>query len=446
MGVFRAYDIRGIYNKEITEKLFEQIGKSLDVLGKAKKLVIGEDMRNSSNSLKKAVIRGATQIGIDVIDIGLASTPMLYQATHDIKVDLGIIITASHNPKEYNGMKICRANAVPISYETGIGLIEANIKHKKFKNSTLRGKVVKNLTFKEQYIKQMSSYGKPKRKLTIVLDTGNGMGGYVDYDILKKYAKIIPLYTKLDGNFPNHEANPIKEKNIIDLSRKVIEEKADFGVAFDGDADRIGLVDERGKYVGADVFGAFLIEYYIKKYPKEKTYSYDLRSTKCIQELLDSHNKKGLKTRVGHSYIKELMRKNNSFFSMELSGHFYFWFGKNMVYDSSLRATIELISAYCEKEKEISYYLKRYKKYPKSNEINFSVSNKREILLKIKKKFSGEKIEEIDGISIYSKFWWANIRESNTEEILRLNIEAENKQTYDKKIKELTNVILNKNI
>lgn len=443
MGVFKAYDIRGIYGENITEELFEKIGKSLNVLGEVNNLVIGCDMRDSSIPLKKALIKGANDSGINVLDIGLASTPMLYQASADFDVDLGIIITASHNSKEYNGMKICRKNAVPISYDTGINKIEERVKKNLFEINNQKGTSKIKDGFKDKYISQLEAYSKPNKKPKIVFDSGNGMGGFVDFEILKNYAEVIPLYTELDGNFPNHEANPIKEENLKDLAKKVLEEKADFGVSFDGDADRIGLVDEKGKYIPADVFGGFLIEYFIKNNPQEKTYSYDLRSTMSVQELLDKNNKIGFKTRVGHSYIKDLMREKKSFFSMELSGHMYFWFSENLVYDSALRATIEVINAYSIEDKALSEILLEFEKYPKSPEINFEVSNKKKILNEIKENFSNLKTEEIDGISIEDESWWANIRESNTEDILRLNLEAKDKGLYESKLQEIKNIINN---
>lgn len=435
--VFKAYDIRGEYSSEVNEELFSSIAKAVHVLGPIKKVVVGCDMRSSSPSLKQAFIEGLLESGIDVIDIDLASTPMVYQITGEIDVDLGVIITASHNPGKDNGMKLCRANAVPIAWDTGISDLKQAVENKNFILSEVEGRYEK-YDYKKEYISKISSFAKPKRELRVVLDTGNGMGGLVDIDILTQFCEIIPLFRELDGSFPNHEANPIVEETLKDLKSKVIREDADVGFAMDGDADRLGVVDENGNFIPADILACFLIDYFVKEHPEENVYSFDLRSSKIVEQIISSHDKLPVKTRVGHSFIKTTMREKKSFFSSELSGHYYFWFSSDLVYDSAVRAAIEVIGVLSSLDMTLSEAVAKYRTYIKSEEKNFAFSSKSQVIDAIKQEFSDGEFEEIDGISVNYDNWWFNVRFSNTENKLRLNLEANTQDIFDEKIKVLT--------
>jgi phosphomannomutase len=438
--VFKAYDIRGIYPSELNEALFQKIGNALRFFG-AEKLVVGSDMRASSEPLRKALIEGARDAGISVIDIGLSSTPMLYQASHDFDVDLGVIITASHNPKEFNGMKLCKKDAYPIAWDNGIEELKDWVKERDYLAAEERGSYEEAFEYKNKYKEYLSSFVDTKKKLKVVFDPGNGMGGHIDLELLRSICELVPLYTELDGNFPNHEADPMKPQNLEDLSKKVVEEGADLGLAFDGDADRIGFIDEKGSFVGVDYVTALLVDHFIEKHPEHNHYSYDLRSSKIISELIEKAGKESHKTRVGHSFIKRMMRENGSVFSSELSGHLYFKFQDTVIYDSALRSAIEIISVLSQKDKVFSELLSQYRVYAKGPEVNFLVDDKTKKIEEIKEHFKDAKQEELDGITIEYETWWCNIRASNTEDKLRLNLEANSQERYDEKLMEITRLL-----
>lgn len=441
MTVFKAYDIRGRYPEQVNEDLYYKIGNSLHILG-TKKAVIGYDMRESSESLTKSIIEGMRKAGIDVIDIGLSPTPKLYHASHDFDADTGLIITASHNPKDDNGIKICRHNAYPVAWEDGIEQIKDAVDNFEEKVAKKEGDYRKE-DYNERYLSHLRPMLDCKKTLKVILDAGNGMGGH-DIPTLLHNAENIefsPLYCDLDGRFPNHEANPLKEETLVDLKKKVLETKADIGIATDGDADRCGFVDEKGRFIPADSVGALLIEYYAEQ--GQRHFCYDLRSTKKIEEIVSSFGGEATKTRVGHSYIKKTMRQKEADFAVELSGHFYFRFGEDFLYDSAIKALIEVLNMLSKEEKTFSELVDKYMTYVKSPETNFHVDDKEKALESLKQAYKDAKLEEIDGITLIGEKWWANIRSSNTENILRLNFEAETQELYDKKFNEIKNFIEN---
>ena len=437
MAIFKAYDIRGKYPKEIDENLYYKIGNSVKKFEGVKKVVVGMDMRDSSPSLKDSFVKGLRDSGINVIDIDLASTPMVYQASHDLDVDMGFVITASHNSKEFNGMKICKKNAYPVGWDNGISMLKDSCENFEEFICDNRGEVTKILNYKDKYKETINSFVDFNRKLKVVIDCGNGMAGLVDNEILKKHLDIIELYPELDGNFPNHEANPLKEETLEDLKKKVVETKADLGFAFDGDADRIGFVDEKGNFIPADIVCAYFIDNFISKFPQEQNYASDVRSTKIIKELVESHNKTFFPSRIGHTLVKKMMIENNIFFSGELSGHFYFKFSDNTRYDSAIRAGIEFINFLSKQDKPFSEIATKYKKYFHSPEINFEISDKEGKINEIETEFTDAKIDKTDGITIDYGDWWFNVRASNTEDILRLNFEAKTEDLYNQKIGEI---------
>lgn len=435
--VFKAYDIRGRYPEEINEELFTKIGKSILNLGDIKTIVVGRDMRLSSPQLKKALVEGLQDSGINVVDIGLASTPMLYHATYKMDVDMGIIITASHNPSYDNGMKLCWSNAIPIAWDSGIEILKKCVEKNDFKNKGKKGNYEK-YDFREDYSIDIKHYGEKNKELSVVIDAGNGMGGYVDSKIVENFVTTKQLYCELDGNFPNHEANPIKEETLVDLQKTVMTSNADIGFAIDGDADRVGVVDEKGNTISADLLAAFLITYYVEKFPEENIYSYDLRSSKIVEEIIKKAEKTPFQTRVGHSFIKKAMREHGSFFSSELSGHYYFWFEDSVVYDSALRTILEVIKAVSYQKKPLSECIEEFRVYSKSPETNFSVNNKEKVFSMLKQEYSDADIEEIDGVTFSYEHFWFNVRASNTENILRVNFEANNDEIYQKEFSKLS--------
>ncbi len=435
-GIFRAYDIRGIYPAEINEQIAEKIGRAYVQFLKCKEVVVGRDMRESSDSLFKALTKGITEAGSRVIDIGLSTTPMLYFAGHD--KEAGIMITASHNPKEYNGFKLCRENCIPISGDTGIEDIE------KLVGVTLAvadapGKITTQNILPD-YLNYFDKFISPKTKpLKIVVDGGNGMGGLVMPKLFEKLpAELIPLYLEMDGTFPNHDADPLKPENVLDLQKKVIAEKADLGIALDGDCDRCMLIDEKGNFVGADLVTALIAQYLLKKYPSEKVL-YDLRSSWATKEAIEEAGGQAEVCRVGHAFIKQQMHKTNALFAGELSGHFYY---RDAFFAESSTLTIILIlNILSETGKKLSELIKPFQKYFKSGEINSEVKNPLGKIEELAKIYGNGKISCLDGLKVEYPSWWFNVRPSNTEPLLRLNLEAKTKELMEEKQAEILKVV-----
>lgn len=432
MGIFKAYDIRGVYDKELNEDLAYKIGKAAVKLFNSD-IVVGYDMRFSSPHLVKALEKGITDSGFNVIDVGLCSTPMFYFAVAFYKHKAGIMVTASHNPKQYNGFKFCKENAMPVSYESGINEIERFVKENTFEKSEKKGKINKKEIFYD-YEKHVLKFAGKIEKLKVVVDSANGMGGLAAPSILKSLGlDVVELYTELDGTFPNHEANPLKEETTKELQELVVKEKADLGIAFDGDADRVGFIDEEGKRVGFDIITALIGETFLKE--KGQKVLYDLRSSEIVKEYIESSGGKAVISRVGHSYIKQIMREKDIVFGGELSGHYYF--KDNYFADSGLIAAVVLISLMSQKKKKLSELIKPLNKYFQSGEINSIVKDIKNKLKYIENDYSDGKKLNLDGLSVYYDDWWFNIRPSNTEPLLRLNLEAKTREKMESKRDEL---------
>ena len=438
MSIFKAYDIRGIYPKEINEDLAYKLGRAFVTFLNVKKIVVSRDMRLSGKALANALIKGLTDQGADVIDIGLSSTPMHYFANNFLKVDGSVMITASHNPPEFNGFKLNREKAIPISEFTWIKEIEVLVKKNKFKESK-KGKLQKKDVLND-YINHVTKSVKTVNKnLKIIADAGNGMAGLACDKILSKLGiKLEKMYFKLDGKFPNHEANPLKDKNVKEIKERVKKEKFDLGIAFDGDADRVFFIDEKGEKVPSDFIIALFAQELLKKHPNEIIMN-DLRTSKIIKETVEANKGKSLMSRVGHVFFKQLMRKKDGLFAGELSGHYYF--RDNFYTDSGIFATVKLIEIMSKHNKSLLELVKPFKKYFQSGEINAEVKDKKGKLKEIEKHFKDGKHLHIDGLSVYYKDWWFNIRPSNTEDLLRLNIEADSKGLMEEKKEELLRLI-----
>ena len=420
MSIFKAYDIRGVFPEEINAAVAERIGRAYIKFTGAKKVVIGRDMRPHSQDMFDGLSKGIMMQGADVIDLGLCSTPMSYFANGTLKADGSIMITASHNPGEWNGCKLCIANAVPISGATGIKDIEKLAESLDFAPAEVPGK----LSFYDiapEYGEFLKKHLKVDRKLKVVCDFANAMGSY-EIASVREFFDIIPMYEELDGTFPNHEANPLKLDTLDDICAKVKEVGADFGAAFDGDADRCGFIDNEGKIIPMDLFTALVAQDILSE-NKGATVLYDLRSSKAVKECIEENGGKAVMSRVGHAFIKNQMRENDAVFAGELSGHYYF--KENFTAESQGLAFIMLANLICKSGKKVSELVKPLQKYFASGEINSKVADVAPILAEIKSKYSDGNTYELDGFSSEYPTWHFNVRSSNTEPLLRLIVEAD---------------------
>ncbi|MBL8857484.1 MAG: phosphomannomutase/phosphoglucomutase [Planctomycetes bacterium] len=441
MGIFKAYDIRGLYPKELDAALAHKIGSAFARLLKAKTLVIGRDMRTHSPELAAAVIEGARDAGADVIDIGLASTPMAYFAIGSIPCDGGLNVTASHNPGQYNGMKLCASGARPISAANGILDIERMCKEPTPAPVAKRGKLERRDLLAE-YAAHVARFAQIPRDVKIAIDAANGMEAYTLPAILERLPRIkaSTLFMDLDGTFPNHEANPLKEENLDPVRELVVRTQAELGVSFDGDADRCCFVDEAGRTVGNDLMTALLAREVLAQ-QKGAPIIYDLRSSWVVKEEIQRHGGKPIRDRVGHSFIKATMRAKGAVFGGELSGHFYF--ADNFVCDSGVIAMISALNLLSREKQPFSALVSDLRRYHATGEINFHVADKDQAIADLKSRYKAGRQDELDGITVEfgdlgdKEWWWFNVRASNTEPLLRLNLEASNRALRDRRRDEI---------
>ncbi len=436
-GIFKAYDIRGVYKTELDEATAEKIGRAfVDFIG-AKKVVVGRDMRPHSVPLFKALAKGMTEQGADVIDIGLCSTPMSYHANGKLGADGSIMITASHNTAEWNGFKLCRKEAIPISGSTGIGDIEAMVKAGSFKKASRTGSV-SSYDISKEYGSFLKSHAKMGKKLKIVVDYANAMGSY-EIAGIEDLFEIIPLYKELDGTFPNHEANPLHTSTLDALRAKVKETGAAFGAGFDGDADRCGFIDDKGEIIPMDLFTALIAQDILSEGSGTATILYDLRSSWSVKECIKENGGRPIMSRVGHAFIKAQMREYGAVFAGELSGHYYF--KENFVAESQGLALLKLANLVCKSGRKVSELVAPLRRYCQSGEINSKVADVAPVLEKIKSKYADGHMFELDGISVEYSDWWFNVRASNTEPLIRLNVEAKDQATMEAKRDSLLKLI-----
>ncbi|MBN2422787.1 phosphomannomutase/phosphoglucomutase [Candidatus Woesearchaeota archaeon] len=442
MSIFKAYDIRGTYPEQLNKEIAYKIGRAFVSFLGCKNVVIGKDMRTSSDELEEGLIQGALVQGADVISIGLCTTPMMYFTVAKFNYDSGIMITASHNPAEYNGLKLVREASIPLSEDTGIKEIEVLVKKNKFPLPASKGKIIQKSDILDDYILNALSFStiKKLKKFKIIVDYGNGMGALV----AKKFfthlnCKVIHLYEELDGRFPNHESNPLKEENLRDIKKEIKKQKADLGIAFDGDADRLFFIDENSNVVSCDKINALVAESLLKEKPNQKIL-YDLRSSKIVPETVEKNKGWPIVCRVGHSFIKAKMREENAKFAAELSGHFYLQ--DNYYFESPFFMIIKMLEILTEKKKKLSELIKPLNKYYGTGEINSEVKDKDAKLKELTEKYrDAKKIFFLDGISIEYDNWWFNVRPSNTEPLLRLNLEADTEKLMEQKRDEVLNII-----
>jgi len=439
-SIFKAYDIRGTYPDQLNEDLTYKVGRALVDYLKPERVAVGRDMRLSSPSLLEKLTSAITEGGADVIDIGLVSTDCLYFAVGKYGYDAGVMITASHNPPEYNGFKMCKKDAVPLSGESGIDQIKKLVLEDKFSSPPKSGKIEK-VNLDDAYVAHVLSFVNQKKikPFKIVMDAGNGMAGKIIPKLFSHLpCRVIPMFFELDGSFPNHLASPIEPQNIAPLRERVLEEKADFGAAFDGDADRMFLVDENADPLGGDMVTALVAKNLLKK-EKGATILYNLICSKAVPEVIIQEGGKAIRTRVGHALIKPLMKQHNAIFGGEHSGHFYFrnnWFA-----DSGLIALLVCLELISEENEPLSSLIKSIDPYFRSGEINSRVENIPQKLKEIEEHYSEGKVDHLDGLTIDFGPWWFNIRPSNTEPLLRLNIEVNSPDILDLKKKEVLKLI-----
>lgn len=434
-GIFKAYDIRGIYPAELDAAMAEKIGRAYATFTKAKKVAVGRDMRPHSVALFEGLAKGLTGQGVDVIDLGLCSTPMSYFANGFLKADGSIIITASHNPGEWNGFKLCIADAVPISGATGIADIEKIVQDQSWPKSDRAGRVTA-FDIAPEYAKFLRKFSKMDRKLKVVVDYANAMGLY-EIGGIQDLFDIIPMYDRLDGTFPNHEANPLHLETLDAIRARVVAEKADFGAAFDGDADRCGFIDDQGNIIPMDLFTALIAQDILSDGPA--TILYDLRSSRAVKECIEENGGKAIMSRVGHAFIKAQMRQYGAVFAGELSGHYYF--KENFTAESQALAMIKLGNLICKSGKKLHDLVNPLRRYAFSGEINSKVADVKPVLAKIKAKYADGEMYELDGISVEYPDWHFNVRSSNTEPLLRLIVEAKNQALMEQKRDELLALI-----
>ncbi len=436
-GIFKAYDIRGIYGKDLDDATAYKIGRAFVTFTGARNVVVARDIRPHSEPLFTALSRGIIEQGADVIDIGYGSTPMSYFANGKLGVDASVMITASHNPAEWNGFKLCRAQAVPVSGATGIMEVEQIVQAGDFAFPADKpGKIV-SYDILPEYTRHVASFAHLKRPVKLTVDFANGMGIW-EAKTLRGLLTWDGLFEEPDGRFPNHEANPLNHETLVGLQAKVRGGRYDFGVAFDGDADRVGFIDEQGDVIPMDLVTALVAQDILST--RKGVVFYDLRSSRVVKEVIEAAGGRAMMSRVGHAFIKQQMREHDALFAGELSGHYYF--KDNFTAESSAMAVLALANIVSRSDKKLSELVAPLRKYHSSGEINTHVSRApQEILAEIKAAYVHGRQSELDGISVDYADWWFNVRCSNTEPLVRLNLEADTRELMEAKRDEVLTLI-----
>lgn len=435
-GIFKAYDIRGIYGSQLTEALAKDIGRAFVTFLKCKKVVIGFDMRPHSIPLFEALCDGITLQGAEVINIGMCSTPMSYYANGSLGADASVMITASHNPGEWNGFKLCREQGIPISGATGIKEIEQIVSAGSFAPPAARRGTVSRHDIIPAYVGHVQKAAHLARPVKIAVDFANSMG-ILEARCLEGVVEMTRMFDTLDGSFPNHEANPLATETMEDLQKTIRAGHFDFGVAFDGDADRAGFVDELGAIVPMDIITALIATSVLET--EKGVIFYDLRSSWAVKETIVANGGTPMMSRVGHAFIKQQMRDNKAIFAGELSGHYYF--RDNYTTESSAMAVLYIANVITQTGKPLSELVKPIQRYFASGEINSEVHDVQAVLGTIRRKFPDGKLLELDGITVEYADWWFNVRCSNTEPLVRLNLEARTKAMMETRRDELLTLI-----
>lgn len=449
-NIFKAYDIRGIYGTELTEDIAYKTARAYAVMRQKElqkekiSIVVGRDMRLSSPSLSEAVMRGLTDQGADVIDIGLASTPTFYFAVCELKADGGMIVSASHNPKEYNGIKITRANAVPFGAGTGMEELQASVENFTAIEPSAKGDLKKyeGITAEQVKYEEQGIDLSQIKKIKIVADTANAMGA----DYLEKLfadlpqVELVKMNFELDGTFPAHQADPFQEENTADLKKKVLAEKADLGIATDGDGDRIFFIDNEGHMLEPAILRGIMAKIFLRDNPGA-TICYDIRPGKITEDMIRENGGIPSVTRVGHSLIKKQMLQTGAVFGGESSGHFFVKFPHG-VYEAPMVVIMKLLMELSEANLSLADYARPLKKYFHSGEINFKGADKEKVFVRLKEKYPDAKVNDLDGLTFTYPDFWFNVRGSNTESLVRLNLEAQSEKIMKEKTNEVSNMIV----
>jgi phosphomannomutase len=429
MGIFKAYDIRGVVPDELDAAAAYRVGRATARHIGAESLVVGRDARSHSPQLFEALVRGVNDEGADVIDLGLVATPMLYFAVDHLKAGGGIMITASHNPGQYNGFKICREHAIPVGEASGLREIEGIAGEVEEGQGVGRRGAVRSVDLRSEYTHHVLAVGAGRPRLHVAIDCGNGMASVPLEPLLGRLdLEVERLYFEPDGTFPNHEADPLKAENLADCSAAVKRSGADFGVAFDGDADRAIFVDETGASITSDLVTALFARRVLRRH-KGATVLYDLRSSRVTAEEIEAAGGHPEMCRVGHSFVKAQMRESDAVFAGELSGHFYFRFSPTLVADDGIAAFVAMLDVLAEADQPLSRLVAPLRRYAASGEINRRVGDVPGLLAAIEREHAdAPEISHLDGLLVRYPDWWFNLRPSNTEPVLRLNLEADTEE------------------
>lgn len=440
-SIFKAYDIRGKVPSELTHEVAKAVGRALADFLPEGRVAVGRDMRPDSEQLASSIADGLMAQGREVVDLGQITSDMMYFAVGSNDFAGGAMVTASHNPGEYNGIKLTGAGVTPIGEETGLLDIKSAIINDEYKISSENGSKTE-MNILSDWLKHTLAFAPHLKSLKIGIDAGNGMGGIVVPELQKDTSlEIHGLYLEPDGTFPNHPANPLVFENLKDLIDLVKKENLDCGIAFDGDGDRAFLVDENGEVVSGSVLGALLSEKFLSNNPGS-TILYNAIASRVVADTIQEMGGKSYRTKVGHSFIKADMRKYDAVFACEHSGHFYFKDNYNA--DSGLIAALCALDIMSQTGKKLSELCRPLREaYSDSGEINFEASNKDEVIEAVSNKFSDGQQDRLDGLTVNYPDWWLNLRPSNTEPLLRLNIEAKNSELMRSKLSEITEIIKN---
>jgi phosphomannomutase len=447
MGIFKSYDIRGVWGREWDEGLAYRIGLELPALLEASDILMGRDARESSPAVFEALSRGILEAGCDVTDIGLATTPSVYFATAFYESSGSVMITASHNPPEYNGLKISRALAVPVGYGSGLEELERLAATPTVDRSAPaaaspaaghRGSL-KTLDIRGDYLRHLAPYREGIRGIKAVVDCSDGMASLYIHELARGLEpEPVTMYDIPDGRFPHHPPNPLVEANLSDLMARTLREKADVGICFDGDADRVMFVDEAGRFVSPDlIIGLLGLAFFRHRREDHRgeVVSYDVRTSRGVVEYLQALGAEPVMCPVGHSFAKRLLRERDGLFGGELAGHYYF--REHFYCDSALMAALLVLGILARERRPLSELVAGIRRYHSSGEINFHVADKDRIIARVRETYRDGALNELDGIRVDYPSWWFNLRKSNTEPLLRLVVEAASQQELERRSGEL---------
>ena len=440
--VFKAYDIRGTYPDQINEDLARAIGSAFATFVGTSEIVMARDMRPSGTTLCAAFAEGARAVGVAVTDLGLASTDFLYFAAGHLDMP-GAMFTASHNPAQYNGIKLCLAGAKPVGTDTGLREIEELTNQFLAAPATGTLAAAKELNLLDEWVAHVHGFVDlgALRPLKVVADTANGMGGFVAPKVFAGLPFDLEImYPELDGTFPNHPADPIQPENLRDLQQRVLEVGADIGLAFDGDADRVFLIDEKAQPISGSITTAVVADAMLRRHPGA-TILHNLICSKSVAEVVREGGGTPVRTRVGHSFIKQVMAETGAVFGGEHSGHYYF--AQNYRADSGIITAMIVLQLLCESGKTLSEFVAPYSRYVASGEINTEVTSPSATVDALAAKLSAEgyEVDRLDGLTVDRGDWWFNVRPSNTEPLLRLNLEAPTQAEVDQHVAEVKSLI-----